>query len=331
MASKVEELLGSTATPIGIAVVDDFSVVTSLGAPADTLFQAGSISKAVTALVALELVATGTLSLDAEIGDSLRHWQLDSDHPVTLRQLLGHSAGIGVPFFPGYERDSEIPTLLEVLEGTGSTVTDPIRVEHANGRFAYSGGGYVIVQQLIVEVTAGTFDEAARETVFGPLGMSDSTFEQPLPKTCRDRAARPDWHIYPEAAAAGLWTTPLDLARFIAAIQRANAGHPAPLARSSVRSMLSRSITLPEEGDWNALPTLGLRAPDRFGLGLFLEGDERFSHLGGAAGFYSLLTGSTSNGTGGIVMSAADPSPLLFQLALALSDEHEWQGFKPPD
>jgi CubicO group peptidase (beta-lactamase class C family) len=309
--------------------VDDFDVVTSLGAPADTLFQAGSISKPVTALVALELVAAGALSLDTAIADVLRHWQLPGDHQVTLRQLLGHTAGIGVPFFPGYEPDAEIPTLLEVLNGTGNTNTDPIRIEHGTGHFAYSGGGYAIVQQLIIEATAATFDKTAREIVFGPLAMSDSTFEQPLPKTSWDRAARPDWRIYPEAAAAGLWTTPLDLARFLTAIQHTNAGHPSPLAHSSARSMLSTSVTLPEQGEWNVLPTLGLRAPDHFGLGLFLEGNQRFSHLGGAAGFYSLLSGSTSNATGGIIMSAADPSPLLFQLALALSDEHQWQGFKP--
>lgn len=328
MASKVEELLRSTETPIGIALVDDFNVGASFGAPSDTLFQAGSISKAVTALVALELAARGTLNLDAEIGDGL--CRVTDEHRLTLRQLLGHSAGIGVAFFPGYERNTEIPTLPQVLEGTGATVTDPVRVEHANGRFVYSGGGYAIVQQLIVDVTAGTFEEAAQATVFVPLEMRNSTFEQPLPEFKWHRAARPDWRAYPEAAAAGLWTTPSDLARFVAAIQRAHAGHSSPITRSSALAMLSPSVALPEEGEWNALPQLGLRAPDKFGLGVFLEGDERFSHLGGALGFYSLLTGSTVNGTGGILMSASDPSELFFALALALSDEHNWQGFKSP-
>jgi len=215
-----------------------------------------------------------------------------------------------------------------VLEGTGATVTGPIRVEHALGEFAYSGGGFAIVQQLIVQLTCGTFEETAQATVFGPLEMNASTFEQPLPPARWPRAARPDWRVYPEAAAAGLWTTPSDLARFVAAIQRAHAGHQSPLAHSSALTMLSPSTTLPEDGDWNALPQFGLRAPDSFGLGFFLEGNERFSHLGGAAGFFSLLTGSTTNGTGGIVMSAGDPSPLFFELVVALADEHHWHGFK---
>jgi CubicO group peptidase (beta-lactamase class C family) len=329
--SPLANLLGAAGNtaPIGIAVVDGFEVVRVDGASKDTLFQAGSISKAVTALVGLELVAAGRLNLDADVNATLRAWRLPGERAIAMRDLLGHTAGVGVPFFPGYAQGEPLPTPVEVLDGVPPALTAPVRIESApSSGFHYSGGGYVIVQQLVAEATENTFADAAEALVLKPLGMTRSTFQQPLPQPWRTLAARSDWRVYPETAAAGLWTTPSDLARLICAIQRARGGHASPTTRTAAALMLEPRVDLPPEGDWSQLPSLGVRPPDQYGLGVFLEGTDRFSHLGGAAGFFSILSASVHDGTGTVVMTASDPSPLAFEVLLAISDEYGWQGVR---
>src|SRR5262249_17345938 len=141
--------------------------------------------------------------------------ELDGDvEGVTLRQLLGHTSGAGIEFFPGYERDAVVSSFAELR----AHVTFDAE---SRGSFRYSGGGYVVVQALVEEATGKPFSVVAAECVLCPLGMHSSTFEQPLPAELHARVTRDDWRVYPEAAAAGLWTTPLDLARFAVAIQSA--------------------------------------------------------------------------------------------------------------
>jgi CubicO group peptidase (beta-lactamase class C family) len=207
-------------------------------------------------------------------------------------------------------------------------VTPAVRADP--GTFRYSGGGYAVIQQLIADVTGQPFADAARTLVLEPLGMTRSTFEQPLPAHLRPAAARHDWHSYPESAAAGLWSTPDDLARYVCAVQNALAGRPSPIRSRSATQFLTPYARLPAKGNWNLLPLLGMRPPDSGGLGMFLHGEERFSHVGGAASFFSVLTASTRDGTGAVVMTAADPGPLPFRLLRAISDEHGWTGFRQP-
>ena len=88
----------------------------------DTIFQAASISKLVTAMVACALVEAGTLDLDADVNTLLRSWQIPKskhtrERKVTLRGLLSHSAGLGIKGYRGYTPDREIPTLLQILNG----------------------------------------------------------------------------------------------------------------------------------------------------------------------------------------------------------------------
>lgn len=211
----------------GVAVIDGYGIAWTWrdGGGADRLFQAGSISKPVTALAALELAVRGEVDLDADVNERLSSWQLPGDCRVSLRQLLGHTSGVGIPFFPGYPQGSEQPALRQVLDGVPPSVTPAVRVDPAvHGTFRYSAGGYVVIQQLIADVAGVPFAKAARELVLAPLGMTQSTFSEPLTEDLRARAARPDWHVYPEAAAAGLWTTPDDLARYVCAVAAAWAG-----------------------------------------------------------------------------------------------------------
>jgi CubicO group peptidase (beta-lactamase class C family) len=276
-----------------------------------TLFQAGSISKPVAAMCALRLIAQGRLDLDADVNRLLVSWKVPANHGwqprVSVRQLLSHTAGLTVHGFPGYPRDRPIPSLVQVLQGNGNTA--PVRVGTIPGlQFSYSGGGYCVLQQLLVDLTGLAFPQLAQELVLGPLGMGDSSYQQPLPEYRWAQAARGHriggapvaggWHVCPEMAAAGLWTTPSDLARFAAAVQRARAGTPGAILPPQLAAELLRP-----------------QAPNaRMGLGLLLEGEGsslRFGHGGDDEGFLARLLASAAPGSGVVVMVNSDHGGVL--------------------
>ncbi len=293
---------------MNVAVVEAGEVVPVEGEP-DERLQAGSISKAVAALTALRLVAVGALELDTDVNGRLESWRVPDGEGVTLRRLLGHTAGLGVPFFPGYADGEALPTLVQVLDGEPPANTAPVGVELPPGAgFAYSGGGYVVVQQLVEDVTGLSFADAAADLVLDPLGMRDSTFFQ----------GRGGPHRYPEAAAAGLWSTPSDLARFVIAVQRGAEG-TGPMAEPHVE--------LPAEGEWTMLRSLGVEPPDRMGLGLFLTATGWFGHLGGAHGAFSGLFGSLAGGQGVVAMTRGEVTPAFFERLVAVAAERGWPGF----
>jgi CubicO group peptidase (beta-lactamase class C family) len=275
-----------------------------------TRFQAGSISKSVAAAGALRLVAEGVLDLDDDVNDRLRSWQIPSNdgwHPrITLRQLLSHTAGLTVHGFPGYPPGQHVPSVPEVLDGIGNT--PPVFVTTLPGlQYSYSGGGYCIMQQLLTDVTEMTFAHLAYELVLEPIGMVDSTYEQPLPTEHVDAAAtghrfggRPvsgRWHTYPEQAAAGLWSTPTDLARFFVAIERSRDG--------------ATDALLPRELAEQMATPQAANVPYGLGLQLAEDGEPAsIGHSGSDEGFraYAVLY---ATGQGAVVMTNADTGGLL--------------------
>src|SRR5690606_21232700 len=221
-----------------IAWSKGYGVVTPGGPPVtqDTPFQAGSISKAVTAVGALALARSAGLPLDAAIEERLRGWRLPANaftatSAVSLRRLLSHTAGSNVRAFPGYAAGDSVPTLRQVLDGVPPANTDAVRVVATPGAaWRYSGGGYAIVQQLMEDMSNVAFADWMRAHLLAPLGMRNSSVEQQAPAgAARPHAAdgRPvagGAPRYPAAAAAGLWSTAPDLARLLVAVQRAWAG-----------------------------------------------------------------------------------------------------------
>ena len=192
---------------VSIAVVHDgriewaqgFGVVIMGGAPVDpgTLFQAGSISKPVAALAALHLVQEGRLSLDTDVNQTLKSWKLPASaaaegKPATLRELLTHTAGLTVHGFPGYAAGEPVPALVQVLNGEKPANTKPIVVDTAPGTlWRYSGGGFTIAQLMMIDVSGQPFPKLMHDVVLQPLGMSHSTYEQPLPADRKTAAATP--------------------------------------------------------------------------------------------------------------------------------------------
>ncbi len=246
-----------------------------------TLFQAASISKPITAVAVMLLVQEGRLDLDEDVQAYLRSWRIpahgDWQPRITLRHLLSHTAGATVHGFPGYRHDHAVPTLQQVLDGAAPANTGPLCVNIVpGGQFRYSGGGTTIVQQLLMDVTGQPFPVLMRDLVLAPLGMEHSTYEQPLPRERWSEAASGhrygggtvdgEWHVYPEMAAAGLWTTPTDLVRLALEVQAIRAGRPGKvLTRASVDTMLVAQAGGP------------------VGIGFFIEGEGahlRFGHGG---------------------------------------------------
>jgi len=292
----------------------------------ETLFQAASISKPVAALASLALVDQGVLDLDAPVNDTLVSWKVPDNEfttktPVTLRHLLTHTAGLTVHGFPGYGPDEEVPTTVGVLDGEGNT--DPVRVDIEPGTiWRYSGGGTTVSQLLVEDVTGKPLDAVMAETVLGPLGMSLSTYQQPLPKELHDTAATGyhvdgeavggRFHTYPEKGAAALWTTPSDLGRYLIAAQRGwQTGEHPVLSAELVREMLT-----PGMGNWGLGPAI-------------TEDNERFGHGGANDGFRCDMTAFFDGGQGAVVMTNGDNgNQLAAELMLAIATEYGWSGPK---
>ena len=310
--------------------------VTRIGGPpvsADTLFQAASVSKPITALAVLRLVEAGKLDLDADASTYLTSWKIPSTvltahNKVTLRRLLTHTAGMTVHGFAGYVPGAPVPNTLEILAGASPANSEQIRVDVEPGSLQrYSGGGYVVVQQLLVDVTGRPFDRMLDELVLQPLGMTHSTFAQPLPADQLQRAAVPyeetgepvhgGAHVYPEMAPAGLWTTPSDLARYIIAIQQSLKGVTGQiLSAPTARAMLTR-----QPGE-----------PAASGLGPQLGGSTRrkyFTHGGANAGFRCRFF-AYSDGDGVVIMTNGDNGGLLIdEIVRAVAREYHWPDFQP--
>jgi len=274
---------------------------------AQTAFQAASLSKAVTAFGALVLAQRGMLDLDAPVNEYLSDWKIPDDErgqagTVTMAHLLSHTAALTVHGFPGYSPESALPTLVEVLDGAGPTNTDPVRIDGTVGEaFDYSGGGYTVAQLVIQEVTGRPFPDLMRELVLEPLGMSRSSFEQPASVDIAERAApaldgRGDrhadvWHVYPEQAAAGLWTTAGDYARFVAGVAAALHG-----ARDALISAeLARRMTTPVTDEYG------------LGVGMHGKGDSAVIRHGGSNyGYKCAFVYSPARRAGVVVMTSAD-------------------------
>ena len=339
--TKLADRMAALHVPgVSIAVIHDGKIewargfgVTRIGGPpvtADTLFQAASISKPVAAMGLLRLVQSGKVSLDADVNQYLKTWKIPAnsftDHTkITLRELLTHTAGMTVHGFAGYASDAPVPTLVQVLNGEKPANSAPIRVDTAPGTiWRYSGGGYVVAQQVLQDVTGEPFPKVMHDTVLAPIGMTKSTYEQPLPKNRLTEVAMPyrgdgqpvpgGPHVYPEMAPAGLWTTPSDLARYAIEVQKSLAGTANHvLSQAMVRQMLTPGL-------------------NHQGLGPGVGGSAKrpyFTHGGANEGYRCNLV-AYDDGDGAVIMTNGDNGgPLAGEILRSIAREYGWPDFQP--
>jgi len=339
---------------LSLAIIDNFKIaatkafgVTEAGGNTPvttrTLFQAGSVSKPVATLGALHLVEREKLLLDEDVNRKLKSWKLPEneftkEQKVTLRRIMSHSAGTTLHGFPGYTVGDPVPTLVQVLDGEKPANTQPVRVDIVPGsKWRYSGGGVLIEQQLMIDVTGKSFPELMHKIVFERLGMNDSSYEQPLPASRASLAASGNtwngkvvpgkWHVYPEMAAAGLWTTPTDLAKFAIEVALSKQGKSnRVLSQSMTREMLKPQMPRVEE---IALGNMEHR--DRMGLGFFLGDEARpdlFGHIGDDEGFQAMLMMYGDSGQGAVIMGNSPSAIRLGDTILdRVAQEHRWKEY----
>lgn len=297
----------------------------------NTMFQAASISKPVAALATLHWVEKGKFSLDQPVNTYLKGWHVpDNQHTtseqVTLRRIMSHTAGLTVHGFNGYAKGEEIPSLLQVLNGAKPANSQAVLPDTVPGSlFRYSGGGYLVLQKAMVDQLNKSFPILMQETVFSKIGMMHSSYEQPLANRFRALAATGylakgqavtgNWHTYPEMAAAGLWTTPSDLARYIIEIQKSIQGNSNRLiSKAMSKQMLIKNL-------------------DQYGLGPMLQNENDsllFIHGGSNTGFRSLYVAQAYHGNGVVVMTNSDNGfTIIYDLLRSISKVYGWNFYKP--
>jgi len=336
--------LAKKNTPaLSLAIIDDFEIaevaafgICKVGDPTPitekTLFQAGSISKPVFATAVMSLVQQGKVDLDEDVNEYLKSWKIPANHGwqprITLRQILSHTAGLTVHGFGGYLSTEAIPTLPDILNGENGANSGKVEANMIPGmQFRYSGGGTTVAQLAISDWLDETFPALMHRLVLQPLNMLNSTFENPLPSHLLPDAAiahpwngipyQGDHSVYPEMAAAGLWTTPTDLATFGLTMQKALRGDDTNfLSKDTLETMLSPVLAQDHQSDNSYC-----------GLGFFCSDKESnaFGHDGWDEGFVAQASFHKTLGKGAVVMiNSNEGAPILGEMFRAIEEEFDW-------
>ena len=280
----------------------------------DTLFQAGSISKPVFATAVMRFVQNRKIDLDLDIREyidtSFYKTYDNQQHVVTLRQLLSHTAGFNLHGFAGYQYGQLIPSLDQILRGEDPANNLPLFMKSEPGKeWSYSGGGYLLAQKVVCEVCGTDFESMMQQEVLQPFGMMHSTYQQPLSdhKTSDIAYGYNHYNLQlpqgcntmPELAAAGLWTTPSDLARYGIELMNAYHGNSQLISKETIDMMLTKVIS--------KIPS---------GLGLFIPDDNPqgyFDHAGSNGGYHSMMCFQAEGDKGYTAMLNSDIGAAFYQ------------------
>ncbi|MCB0667547.1 MAG: beta-lactamase family protein [Saprospiraceae bacterium] len=294
-----------------------------------SIFQAASLSKPVTFLAALRMQAAGRIDLDKNIQEYLKDFVIPQgkqteENPVTFRNIFSHTSGINPGGYEGYSRNVVMPSDLDVLRGSAGVNSPAIEViAPPNETLAYSGGGYTLAELALQDIFNEAFPDIMQKWILAPVGMDHSEFTQPLSALDSIRAAKGytqsgaviegGWRNYPEQAAAGLWSTSVDLARFLIEIYEAYQGNSSILSQSQIRSILS------DERDGHVYGFLLSRSED----------DLTITHYGGNAGYRTGMTISLTSGNGLVYLINSDNGAALGnELFLSASQVYDWKQFR---
>ncbi|MBS1542952.1 MAG: beta-lactamase family protein [Bacteroidetes bacterium] len=295
----------------------------------ETLFEAGSVSKPVFALTVMRLKEQGMVDLDKDVNEYLKSWKIPASGnwqpSITLRMLLSHTAGLSVHGFPGYLKSEPIPTIPQLLSGESPSNTDSVKVNIMPGTaFRYSGGGTTVAQLTIMDLTGKTLPEIARAQLFAPLQLKHSTYNQPLPDSLEAIAStgypnkalpiKGNYHVYPEMAAAGLWTNPSELATIAVEVQKSLKGETSVFRKETIEEMLTPQ-----------------KVAEHIGIGFFLEqkGDSaRFRHGGWDEGFVTELVAYRHIGKGAVIMVNSNQGvDIMDEILRAIAAEYQWPAY----
>ncbi len=298
-----------------------------------TLFQAASISKSLNSVGILKLVQENKLDLDSNINKYLVTWKFPYDEKsnnkkITLTNLLSHTAGLTIHGFPGYEKGSALPTLSQILDGQKPANTEAVRSSAEPGRSViYSGGGITISQLIVTDITHRPYDVFMQKNVLDPLGMTSSSFTQPPQKKesllatgykADGSEVKGKYHIYPEQAAAGLWTNPSDLCKYIIETQLSYQGKSSKILTSEMTRL-------------RLTPVLEDAALGTFVNSRVTGSLKYFNHTGGNEGFSCIAIGCRDNGEGVVIMTNSDNGAILEEIANSVATVYKWKDYYLPE
>jgi len=323
---------------LSIAVIRDYKIEWAKGygwadveekrkVTTDTRFQAASISKSINSMGVLKLIELGKLDPDADINNYLTSWKfpydsLSKNKKISIYNLLSHTAGLDIHGFPGYEKKDSLPSLQQILDGKRPANTKAVRSLFEPGtKFKYSGGGTTISQLILTNVTNSNYADWMQKNVLEPLGMTNSSYQQPPTVTNNlatgyyenGKQVTGKYHVYPEQAAAGLWTTPTDLAKYIIECQLALEGRSKKVLS---QTMMKKRLT----------PYIDSSAA----LGVFIEnrkGQLYFNHNGGNEAFLCTSYGSMQGGNGVVIMVNGENFAVVGELLNSVALVYDWKGF----
>jgi CubicO group peptidase (beta-lactamase class C family) len=329
---------------VSVAVIDNYQIVWAKGygyadkkenrkVTVNTLFEPGSISKSINAVGILQLAQQGKLDLYQDINQYLDSWKFPYDtvshgKKITTAQLLSHTAGLGVHGFPGYQRDSTIPKVTDILDGLPPSNTEAVRSVMEPGKESrYSGGGILITQQMLTDLTKQPYEDYMYDHVLRPLGMTNSSYNQPPAASQQKKLATGykgngtkvmgKYYVYPEKAAAGLWTTPTDICKYLVEMQLAYNGKSSKLLN---QEMVRLHVT-PYGNDQAA-------------MGTFLQnrnGEKYFVHSASNEGFTGYFLAGLTNGKGVALFVNSEDGYILLELLNSIALVYNWAGFKKPE
>ena len=315
MAIRLRELATQEEVPAGAVVMvrNDQTVLLDAFGPAaggeprvtrESVFPVASVSKVFTALTAARLVIAGRLSLDQDLRKG-RDWLrgvAPGVEPVTLRQLLTHTAGFDDRFIGMFVGEEERAQPL----GDYLRRRMPRRTTAPNGWARYSNHGVALAGLVIEEAAGRPFADAVQQFVLDPLRMSSTTFLEPLPDRFARRLVRafpcPDATCQPlpiahrhTTPAGAMVTTAADMDRFLRSALRPD---ESPIEPASVQLLLSRAW-----GHRPELPGIGLAVQEQP-----IAGHRALVHSGGSAGYKSLIALVPGTASGLFVVTAGGSS-----------------------
>ncbi len=314
----IERMKECHTSAVSMAIVENFEICETYAygvkrrrveekVTPDTLFQAGSISKPVFAVAVMRLAERGTLDLDTDVSEYLLGFKVpaydNQKHKITLRQILSHHAGLNLHGFAGYQQGQKIPTVEQIL--TGAFPSNHLKLKlmkDPETGFQYSGGGYVLAQKIVTDVCKLNFCDLMNGLVCSPLLMTHSTYSQPLPENKFNEIAfgynhhnlqlPGGYNIMPELSAAGLWTTPSDLAQVGIEIMKALKSKSTFLEKKTAKLMTTKAYE---------------NSP--YGVGFAVNQSKKgltFGHGGSNIGYHSNMVFCPDDGSGIVVMQNSD-------------------------
>jgi CubicO group peptidase (beta-lactamase class C family) len=296
-----------------------------------TLFQAASISKSLNGFGILKLAQDKKIDIYTDINNYLRSWQfpynsLSNGKIITIANLLSHTGGINISGFDGYTKIDSLPTIIQILNGEKPSNSDTVKsIFEPNLKYKYSGGGITISQLIIEDVSGKNYADFMESNILKPIGMQNSFYTNTSSKNKLkllatgyngDKEVTMKYHIYPEEAAAGLWTNPMELSKFVIEVQKSLVGK----SNKILSQKMTQLMLTPYVDNSSAL---GVFIEDK-------EGIKYFRHGGVNEGFTSLYFGSVENGNGAVVMCNSTDKTILYEIINSIATIYKWKNYYKP-